>query len=310
MTRDSDKTLAGAPAAGDRGMRRVTSWLRLLFTPAAIAALAFFGWQNRHALAQTLADANLQLLAVSVCLWIAMHFLSALFASVVMSRAENAPSYSTALRIHVRNIPARYLPGGIWGTVGRAADYAAIGVGRDVLATFIALENVLGVTIATSLGAYLLASARGWSALEGLAPLLLIVSLAVVVMLPVAARKRGLPGLTYLANAQYGRSAAVVAASWLIACLSFWFFLRSFPELRADAVLVDVAGAYLLSWSAGFIAFFAPQGVGVFEVTVATLLPSGQSVAHSAVLFAGFRLVILAADCVAWLAFQIAFGRR
>ena len=54
---------------------------------------------------------------------------------------------------------------------------------------------------------------------------------------------------------------------WLAFGLSFWLV---FPP---DAgYLAQVVGAFSLSWLAGYVAFFAPGGIGVREVLLAVLL--------------------------------------
>ena len=54
---------------------------------------------------------------------------------------------------------------------------------------------------------------------------------------------------------------------WMAFGLSFWLV---FPP---DAgYLAQVVGAFSLSWLAGYIAFFAPGGIGVREVLLAVLL--------------------------------------
>ena len=54
---------------------------------------------------------------------------------------------------------------------------------------------------------------------------------------------------------------------WLAFGLSFWLV---FPP---DAgYLAQVIGAFSLSWLAGYVAFFAPGGIGVREVLLALLL--------------------------------------
>ena len=52
-------------------------------------------------------------------------------------------------------------------------------------------------------------------------------------------------------------------------------------------------GAFGVSWGLGFFALFAPQGLGVFEGTLVSVLNWG---ADAVLLVAGFRAVLLARD--------------
>ena len=58
--------------------------------------------------------------------------------------------------------------------------------------------------------------------------------------------------------------------------------------------------SYLFSWSIGYLAFFAPQGIGVFEVTLANMLDTSLTVGSLAVIIAGFRIIIFLADITLW----------
>ena len=60
-----------------------------------------------------------------------------------------------------------------------------------------------------------------------------------------------------------------------------------------------------VDWMHGFAAVFAPQGVGVFEATIGMLLKGTIPLAGTALIAAGFRVVILAADLLAFCALQL-----
>ena len=59
-----------------------------------------------------------------------------------------------------------------------------------------------------------------------------------------------------------------------------------------------MVGGFLLTWGIGFLAPFAPQGIGVFELTMATVLQAG-GMARTLVVLGGYRLVLLARDFIA-----------
>ena len=87
---------------------------------------------------------------------------------------------------------------------------------------------------------------------------------------------------------------------WVVAAATFICYLAAFPAVLAAASLIEVGATYLFSWGVGYVAIFAPQGIGVFEVVAGKLLNAPLSLGGMAALMAGFRLVILAADAVVW----------
>jgi hypothetical protein len=65
-----------------------------------------------------------------------------------------------------------------------------------------------------------------------------------------------------------------------------------------------MAGIYLFSWGVGFLAIFAPQGIGVFEFVASELMASPVGFMGLAALIAGFRIVVLVADIAVWLVYM------
>jgi uncharacterized membrane protein YbhN (UPF0104 family) len=80
---------------------------------------------------------------------------------------------------------------------------------------------------------------------------------------------------------------------WLWSAGVFALYVAAFPG-ATEAGPVTVAGAYMVAWGVGWLALFAPQGVGVFEVTLVALV-AGSGVGLAVVLV-GYRAVILVRD--------------
>jgi glycosyltransferase 2 family protein len=98
----------------------------------------------------------------------------------------------------------------------------------------------------------------------------------------------------------YFLAALVLAFYWLLIGAAFVSFLTAFPELQVQASGVQAAGVYIFSWIIGYLALFAPQGIGVAEFVSGTLL-SGSGAAGTILAFlVGFRLVVLVADLLSW----------
>ena len=284
--------------------------IKNLFTPLAIACLLYFAWESRQSLADILSSSRPLALLLAVLTWVLMHLLAPLFA-VIVFKARNFPlSFGTAADIHVRNLPARYIPGGIWHTVGRIAALRNLGAKQSDIAVFVFLENVLAASIAFLLGGCIVAWFRdmqGWGQIGALSAagsvILLLVS-------PFILRVRILKGEGRFPIRSYLKSILLVSISWCVAAASFVVYLSAFPELHLTASPLETGGYYLFSWAVGFVSIFAPQGVGIFEVVSAELMRGSGTLSSVAALIAGFRLVILAADSVAYGALKILGATR
>jgi hypothetical protein len=285
------------------------AWIKRLFALLAISCLLYFGWHARDLLGDIISSASLALLASAVGMWLLMHLLSPLFATVVFRGSGHKIAYQSALQIHLANLPARYIPGGIWHTVGRIVAFRGLGIDGNRIGFFVLLENVLAAAVAFSLGGGLLFLYRGSDDWGNLAALCAAAGGLVLLVLPVLLRL-WMPGRgVEMLSRYYTGSIIVVVLTWIVGSAAFVLFVSSFAALSLEMPLLETAAVYLFSWGVGFLAVFAPQGIGVFEVTAGQLLRGTTALGGVAVLLAGFRAVIFIADLLAWVLGRLLLSR-
>lgn len=283
---------------------KIVSGLKLLFTPLAFAFLLYFAWQSRGELAELVRDASLAYLCAAAIVWGLLHAFSPILAVIVLNACGSGVSWKQAFATHAARLPARYLPGGIWHTVGRVMDYREQGVAARHLSAFVLLENGLAAAVTLAIGGAIVSVTRGADSLGSLAGLASVASVI------------ALPAIAYLLNARvlqlpdrlsavaYLRSILVVTVFWAGATTAFLLYLNAFPVSTGAYSNIEMGGIYLFSWGVGFLAIFAPQGIGVFEFVASELLHGPIGFMGFAALLAGFRVIVLAADIVVWLVYQ------
>ena len=128
---------------------------------------------------------------------------------------------------------------------------------------------------------------------------------AVVVLLAVLSLSRSVVGrlVAWWARRQGGETAAlpptttlfwlaaVLVGYWLAIGTLFWAYLEIVGSTATG--WGRTVGAFGVSWGLGFFALFAPQGLGVFEGALVSVLDWG---ADAVLLVAGFRAVLLTRD--------------
>ena len=291
----------GSAPADDGTLPVATAWLRhvkLVFTWVALAAMAYAVWRSHAFLAATWGQASVRGLAVAVLVWTATHLVLPCFTLLVLGR-DHPIDYRTALRVHALRLPAKYLPGGIWHMVGRVVDFRSLGHQRPALVDFVLLENLVAAGFALGAGATLLCVAgvapRWNTALAGIAALAWL-GLGIV---PWGLRLVTRSGRDF-PPARYLNLLLLSCGFWLLAATAFVVFMRAFGGQTLQASLPALYGTYLFSWGAGFVAFFAPQGIGVFEFVSGKLLVGRIELAQVVALMASFRVIVLAGDLMAW----------
>lgn len=282
--------------------RRLLELSRRAFTPVALAFLLVAAWAGRDAFLQALSLARTGPVLLAVLAWSTTHLLVPLMVHALLASLGRSPGYKTLLRIHLKRLPARYLPGGIWHTVSRVADLSTMGYGRSTLAALVALENLLPLGLALLLAALAwLAGGRdpqagGWILASGL---------VILASLPLLTSRVAGQALAVRA---YAAALLPAALFWMVAAFAFTTYWLAFPTASEGLTALEIAASYLLAWASGFVAVFAPQGMGVFEAVAASLLKGGLPFAGIAVLVAGFRATLLAGDALAYLTY-LAFRR-
>jgi len=277
--------------------------------PVALGFLVYFAYGAREVLGDVLERASARHLLLSLILWASAHFIFPAFSATFLDRKHNRVSYCVMLRIHAKNLPARYIPGGVWHTIGRFVDLRHRGMTSRRLSALMFMENSLLASVALGVGGASVWYSRGFGGWGSIGAVGALTGLASLVLSPIIVNRWILNNQDRILLALYAKCIAVLVIFWAFAAAAFVSYLNAFAGGLQPMHWLQTGGIYLLSWGLGFVAFFAPQGIGVFEVTLANLLPATYSLGAVAVLIGGFRIVIMAADALVWLIARFAFPR-
>ncbi|MEY4640320.1 MAG: hypothetical protein RLZZ227_314 [Pseudomonadota bacterium] len=283
--------------AAPRG-QRILRGARLIFTPLSFLVIAFVIWQARASIAEMVRGGVWQYLLFALLLWVLSNVIAPLV-SVQIFRAGGAMlAYRVALHIHASRLPAKYLPGGIWHSVGRANDYLELGYGMRQVGRYFMIENFLIIATTLTLSAGIVAPLVTLPELRLIlrwGPLLLGAALLVfpaLLLLLTHGRER-------IGVAAYLGGVGASCAYWLVVGLAFATYIAAFHELGLATDVVQTAAVYIFSWCFGYLALFAPQGIGVSELISGYLLADDRR-AVLLLFLLGFRLLVLAGDLVSW----------
>lgn len=235
---------------------RALAWLTPVWIVASIVAIA---WQvSKHwgeIISQPL---RLDLLSISLIATLGAKFFSALQVrrSLRQSGAE-VPEKASFYAYSMADL-AKYLPGGIWGFVGRIALYRKLRLDRACITRSLIIEQVWLIGGSIAIGCLLLAVTDvAWQfRAAAIAP-----AIAWIVALVVTRR---------FATAATGSSVKLIellflqAGLWGLAAVGFGVLLP-YDVLKSGA-------AFSLAFAAGLMVPFAPSGIGVRELVVGTLL--------------------------------------
>lgn len=312
----SDSNQAEPVEQGTRGKwARAGSVARVLYIGGLVAATVWLAASRGDDVADLLDQARPERVVAALAATFGLILLTARFWVLSLRMLGHDASLQTVAGATARALPARYVPAGVTFPAARVALLRARGLKLAPLTVTAALEMVVRPAVALTLGTALLAVSGSLDA--GLA----WAAAAVAVLAAAASPAVGGRVLAWLAARRgmsltitwsgLARLAATETLYWAWAAATFVLYLRAFPA--ADGFgLLHAGGAFMVAWAVGFLAVFAPQGLGVAEVSLVGLLAAGDNEAGIAlaVLFGGYRLVQALRDSIAASAAEIISRRR
>jgi hypothetical protein len=216
----------------------------------------------------------------------------ALWRRLLLSLGEKT-DYWQALRIVGKSQLGKYLPGGIWMTASRLylAEQEGLSKSRVLLGSLVEQEYVFVNALVLSIlflgfhGSLLELNLSGLNLLFLLLALLFLNPLSLTYLLKLGMKMFRLE----YQNWRFGLRLYLILVlgyglCWILQGLGFFLLAKSFYDLDLGW-LKRFIGIYLSSWVIGFVAIFAPGGLGIREGSLALLLqgsfPTGLSVSLS-----------------------------
>lgn len=257
--------------------RRVLLAVKVAWAAAMLGVLAWFLVTHWDEFAQYAGRIGPGAVALSVLLLLAAKLLLARIGADAAAMFGFRLPYWKMFHIYSLSQLGKYLPGSVWQYVGRVMLYRAEGMPARDGAKALLVESYWLFGAAGAVGAA--ACAPRLLALAGLADARWMPPYAALAVAALALLFLGLWAGTSLLAARFragpGRTPAVRVflleiATWGL--LGLAFFMLFPPELRQPGHLALAVGAFALGWAGGYIAIFAPAGVGVREAIVVVLL--------------------------------------
>jgi hypothetical protein len=221
-----------------------------------------------------------------------------------------------AARIWLASNLGKYVPGKVWsilamGALARERGVSALAAGGSaVLMQAIAVATCAAVAVA--FGAAAIQSP--WSRAAAAIVIVAAILLAPRLVSPAFAAARAITGRDFATPPVPGRAVSIAATStllvWLVSGIAFRMIANAFGVTRGD--LASYISVYAASYLAGFVALFAPGGIGVREgALVATMQRAGlASAPEAAVIALASRLWLTALEVVPGLIALLMVQRR
>ena len=260
----------------------------------AFVGYGVFYWNEIGVLMQRM---SLCVIFLSAFLYSLSHLFAAGAAKKLFFSGVIKLRYSDFLDMQIRNLPAKYIPGGIWQTVGRGGDLVGFGFAKKHVIKTLLAEQVLAVWWAGLLG-FFLATISFRDDLQTIAIAGVFIFMGGALLSGCFFARTQMSPLSLFDAALSPVTGLFYVAGWGILASAFvcYIWLGGLIEVAP----LKVAASYLVSWMLGAIAVFAPQGMGVFELAMKHILAQSENKAEILWLIGSYRLVVLTADAIVW----------
>jgi len=234
-----------------------------------LAAAGYYFYRNWEQVINLISQISAWRIVLSLVLLIIGKMFLVLLVQYSVNSEGWHPKYIETLGIYGLSSLGKYIPGGIWQFVGRFGVYKVNGLSGKASTRAMILENIwlLGSAVAIGvIGVFLtrfdlIAGLLNLPNHQWLAILFTILALGLwIVVLKIVHKTmrrhtaENIPSIFVVAGVRF------VALDVLFGG-SFFFMFHDFPFSAAPLFI----GGYAVSWAVGYIAVFAPGGLGVRE---------------------------------------------
>lgn len=272
-----------------------------LYAPLALFFIVITMWQARFFMRDAWLNSQHFYFVVAVMFWMVAYLFSPWFMSIILHACGSEVPYRENLDLHLSYLPARYLPGGVWHTVARVSGLHRLGVHPSHLTSLVVIENLVAVSVSFITGGFFIGFYQQNIYIKFIIFMAASSSLFVLILCPFFVDRFILKGFFEFNYKKYIIGILVAIIFWTFASFSFLLYILSFFASDSLFIYIQIMGVYLFSWSVGFVSIFAPQGVGIFEIVAANLIPISLQFSVTVGIVAGFRLVVMLADLFMWI---------
>ena len=283
-------------------LKTLAKWLVMA---VALGLLAFAVAQQWADVSRAVTSVGLLALVAATALAFAALLANASSWRAVMASLGLNVTWREAAGVFFVSQVGKYVPGAIWPVVAQTEFAKAHGMSRSRAATGSLVAMAVGVVMAGVVGGVTLAVFSPGGLTEYWWALAIAFALAVTLVPAVLTRLLSL-ALKVLRRPgeppRIGARALLVAAAfsglnWLLLGAQAWVLLR---PLAPSASIGIATGAFALAWLAGFLAVFAPAGLGVREGALVVSLAGVAARPDALALAVLSRFALTLADVAAW----------
>ena len=254
--------------------KKLINYLKWFWIIAVLAGAGWYFYSHFQEISGYLSTLSISRVLISTILFLVGKFLLSDITRLSLKKVDRIIPYSEAFSITSVTQLGKYLPGGIWHFAGKFGIYKVMGISTKATTQAIIYENIWLLSSATIVGFFtLLISSRDvfceylpFTCDPTFAQILLVGVPVLWIAGMILFERFFFPG-SRITSSDFLLILFEQLATWILFGISYWLV---FPP--QSGFLMQIIGAFSLSWVAGDVAFFAPGGIGIREFLLAVIL--------------------------------------
>lgn len=249
--------------------------LKWIWVVSVIAAAVWYFAANLSDIRNYLSTIRISRLAFSLLLLMLAKLLTADLTFISLRIVSQSVPFTDAFSITSITQLGKYLPGGVWHFAGKFAVYQARGMSAKDAARPMVIEIIWLIASAAIAGVSVLLLSQSTLPCHYLSflcartnKIFLLLLLAFLWIITVYLVIRVIFKAT-ISPALHLRLCVELLIIWFLFGCSFWLIFPPNPE---PDFFLQAVSAFSLSWALGYVAIFAPGGIGIREAALALLM--------------------------------------
>lgn len=254
--------------------KKLVNLLKWIWLALVLAGAGWYFYSHFQEISGYLATLSISRILLSAVFLLIGKALLSDITRLSLKKVDWVIPYKEAFSITSVTQLGKYLPGGIWHFAGKFGIYKVKGISTRQTTQAMIYENIWLLSSATVIGLMMLLGSSGGvlcGTLDFLCDprvvIVLMIALPAVWLAALCAYERFFFRDKKVNFSGFGLVLLEQIGIWVLFGLSFWLV---FPPQAG--FLMPVIGAFNLSWVAGYLAFFAPGGIGIREALLTVIL--------------------------------------
>ena len=259
-------------------------------------------YQNWESLSVYEWELDIKFFLISIFVLLISFYLMAFGWYLILNMLEEKINTLECLRIYVLSQLGRYIPGKIFMFIGRVVMAQNVGISGNSAVVSIFLEAIISLSGAIAATLIIFYFSNVSIIYINTYYLIIFLILIIVFLHPIFIKyvlvlikkykiSKKLGSLEF--NFKYHQVLGLVSyyiILWAIVGFAFYLLALSISVNISFEFILEIAGAFLLSWIIGFLSFLSPGGIGVREGVLTFILGNYFPVAFASILALGSRV--------------------